>query len=182
MRKLIGVALLLIVGIAAKAQIPCLTGTVATGVLAFYPYTATSTNDESGWGHHLVDSGAVPMPDRYGNTDCAYYFEKDLTCAASDYMITSPAFLDNLFTLLLPTFSVSLWYKPVTPVVPYSMGNYELLLGRGNPGICAPIHCPDTWQEWSLGLYDCRQAVAGVNQYNTWENAAGTLGCTAFYA
>src|ERR1043165_663838 len=159
MRKSIGVALLLIAGIAAKAQLPCLPGKLATGVLAYYPFGGGSTNDFSTGGHHLTNSGAIPTTDRFGVPNCAYYFEEDLSCALNDYMhTTGGAFLNSIYST---SFSVSLWYRPVTPVVPYGYSDPELLVGRGTGGICSPLHCPDTWGEWSVALYDCRQVVGG---------------------
>jgi hypothetical protein len=67
-----------------------------------------------------------------------------------------------------------LWYRPTNPIVgTRGVGDYELLVGRGSSG----LHCPDTWSEWSAGLYDCRKAVVGFDQYSHWQ-ASSPLGCS----
>jgi hypothetical protein len=57
------------------------------------------------------------------------------------------------------------------------IGNYELLLGRGNTG----LHCPDTWSQWSIGLFDCRKAVVGFDQYSHWQTSTSS-NCPAVMA
>jgi hypothetical protein len=148
--------------------LPCntLTGSLASGVLAFYPFGYGSLLDLSGNGNNLTNTtSAVPSMDRNSNPNCAYFFDR----TNPDFLsTTSAAFLNNITT---SAFSVSLWYQPIGP---RGVGDYELLLGRGNPG----LSCPDTWGEWSIGLYDCRRAVVGFDQYSHWEGP-GPNGCAA---
>jgi hypothetical protein len=148
--------------------LPCstLTGSLSSGVIAFYPFGNGSLSDLSGNGYNLINpTAAVPTVDRMGSQNCAYRFN------STDFLTTpvgGSAFLNNITT---SPFSISIWYQPrnIRPV-----GNYELLIGRGN----TPLHCPDTWGEWSLGLYDCRKAVAGADMYSHWETS--TMSCNAF--
>lgn len=150
------------------SSLPCstLSGSLSSGVLAFYPFGYGSLLDLSGNGNHLQNpTTAVPTVDRSGSPNCAYRFNNGV-----DFLtpIGSSSFLDNITT---SPFSISLWYQPLNT---RPVGNYELLIGRGNP----PLHCPDTWGEWSLGLYDCRKAVAGFDMYSHWETSA--MGCNQF--
>jgi hypothetical protein len=149
-------------------SLPCstLTGSLSSGVLAFYPFGYGSLSDLSGNGNNLINTtAAVPTMDRNSSPTCAYRF------SGTDFL-TTPAggstFLNNITT---SPFSISLWYQPLNT---RPVGNYELLIGRGN----TPLHCPDTWGEWSLGLYDCRKAVAGFDMYSHWETSA--MGCNQF--
>jgi hypothetical protein len=44
----------------------------------------------------------------------------------------------------------------------------------------AGLHCPDTYGQWSVGLYDCRKAVGGYDEYEQWQTTS--LSCSAFMA
>jgi hypothetical protein len=44
-----------------------------TGLLAYFPFN-NNTNDESGNGNNGINGGAVSVPDRFGNVNCAYKF------------------------------------------------------------------------------------------------------------
>lgn len=145
--------------------LPCstLTGSLASGVMAFWPFGNGSLLDLSGNGHTLNNSTfAYSTGDRSGNTNCAYHF----TRANPDFLDISSAsgtaFLNSITT---SAFSISLWYQPTTST--RGVGDYELLIGRG----ATPLHCPDTWGEWSVGLYDCRKAVVGFDQYSHWQGS-----------
>ncbi|HEX8577495.1 MAG TPA: LamG-like jellyroll fold domain-containing protein, partial [Flavobacterium sp.] len=148
-----------------QPQCTTLTGSLSNGVLAFYPFGNGSLADLSGNGNNLSNStGAFPTPDRDNNRACAYRFSN------TDFLTTTAsAFLDGLTT---SPFSISLWYQPIGT---RSGGNYELLVGRGSTG----LHCPDTWSEWSVGLYDCRKAVVGFDQYSHWQASPTGMGCEA---
>jgi hypothetical protein len=92
-----------------------------------------------------------------------------------DYLhlpITGPSFIDNITS---SDFSVSLWYRPVGG---RPMGAYELLIGRGTPA--STLSCPDTWGDWSIGLYSCRKAVAGYDMNSTWQTTG--MACGPFMA
>jgi formylglycine-generating enzyme required for sulfatase activity len=58
--------------IAAKTK--SLPPSLQQGLVAYYPFNGNA-NDESGNGHHGEVHGAVPSPDRHGNTDQAYLFD-----------------------------------------------------------------------------------------------------------
>lgn len=149
-------------------SLPCstLSGTLSTGVIAFYPFGNGSLSDLSGNGYNLINpTAAVPTVDRNGSQNCAYRF------SGTDFLTTpagGSAFLNNITNT---PFSISIWYQPLNT---RPVGNYELLIGRGN----TPLHCPDTWGEWSLGLYDCRKAVAGADMYSHWETTS--MSCNQF--
>jgi len=48
------------------------------GLVAYYPFNGNA-NDESGNEHHAVVNGATLTTDRFGNTQCAYYFNSSST-------------------------------------------------------------------------------------------------------
>jgi len=152
--------------------LPCnsLTGSIASGVLAFYPFGYGSLLDLSGNNNNLFNStSAYVTPDRWGNP-CAYHFDK----VNGDYLNTPfSSFLNGITTA---PFSVSLWYQPTDPTN-RGVGDYELLVGRGPT--TAGLHCPDTWGQWSVGLYDCRRAMVGFDQYSHWQGTAGYPNCSA---
>ncbi|XZF12412.1 LamG-like jellyroll fold domain-containing protein [Chitinophagaceae bacterium MMS25-I14] len=146
-------------------SLPCntLSGSLASGVLAFYPFGYGSLNDVSGNSYNLTNPNtaiAFPVPDRNANPTCAYHFDR-----GTGSLLTIPAsgtsWLNGITT---SPFSISLWYRP-TNDPNRGVGDYELLVGRGTN----PLHCPDTWGEWSVGLYDCRKAVVGFDMYSHWE-------------
>ena len=142
-----------------------LTGSLSNGVLAFYPFGNGSLADVSGNGNNLSNpTSAFPTSDRNNNQKCAYRFSN------SDFLTTAAsAFLNGLTT---SPFSISLWYQPIGT---RPGGSYELLVGRGSTG----LHCPDTWGEWSVGLYDCRKAVVGFDQDSHWQTSPTGMGCAA---
>lgn len=128
-------------------KVPCVPAALVGNTLAFYNFAGGSLSDFSGNGHHLSNpSTASPVPDRMGNTICAYGFK----AAANDYLFTSNAsFLDNRSAL-----SISLWYNAADSSRPG--GDYEVLISRDTSG-----SCPDRYGQWSVALYDCRRAVFG---------------------
>jgi hypothetical protein len=131
----------------------CLPPNLQTDVIAFYPFNNGSLKDYSGHQYDLTNMGAETGEDRAGNPDGAYSFR------ISDFnylQYTNPVFLDDFQTR---PFSVSLWYKNLLT----GGGTYELLIGRGSG-----LHCPDTYGEWSVGLYNLRNPVFGINQYSDW--------------
>ena len=141
-------------------QAPCLSTTLQNGVIAFYPFSNGSINDYSGNNYNLTNStSAASGADRNGNPNCAFRF----IAANGEYLkYINPTFIDNFQTL---PFSISLWYKNETS----TSSNYELLIGRDTN-----LHCPDTYGQWSVGLYDNRRPVFGINSYELWWNIIGT--------
>jgi hypothetical protein len=172
MKKILGLMLMLAAGWHSHAQAPCssLSGSLSSGVMAFYPFGNGTLMDLSGSGNNLSNtSSAYPTADRFGTPQCAYHFDK----VNGDFLFIPAASSTFLNGMTTAPFSISLWYQPMAS---RPAGDYELLIGRGNPG----IHCPDTWGEWSVGLYDCRKAVVGFDQYSHWETPAA--GCASFMA
>lgn len=132
----------------------CLSGSLQNGVIAFYPFSMGSLNDYSGNNYNLINpTTASSGVDRAGNPNCAFNFIK----ANNEFLkYTNPTFIDNFQTL---PFSISLWYKPL------GTWSFECLIGRDIGG-----HCPDTYGQWSVSLYDGRKPVFGINQYSLWYN------------
>ncbi len=147
----------------SSPNIICIPSNLQIGIIAFYPFSAGSLNDFSGNNNLSNNTSASPGADRNGNISCAYNFVR----ANGDFLqVTNPTFINNF---QLTAFSISLWYKP--------LGNrkgddYELLIGRDSS-----LHCPDTYGQWSVGLYDCRRAVFGINQYSIWDNYFNNSSC-----
>jgi len=144
----------------------CVPANLQNGLVAFYPFSGGSLDDHSGNNHHLSNpTSAFASADRSGNAKCAFEF----SAANSDFLtIANPVFLNGTHEQPL---SVSLWLKTTGTRNP---GTYEQLFGRGTG-----LHCPDTQGEWSVGLYDCRQPVFGINDYSLWKmEKLGDTGCT----
>ncbi|WP_243471358.1 LamG domain-containing protein [Winogradskyella sp. MH6] len=127
----------------------CIPINLQNSVVAYYPFTNGSINDFSGNSQNLVNNNASSTSDRNGNENCA--FEFDFLSGTNENLYTS-----NTSSLdVLTDFSISLWYQPLQE---RDAGDYELLIGRGID-----------FQQWNLGLYDCRKAVFGCISY-VWDN------------
>lgn len=153
-----------------STPISCLPQSLQPGVMAFYPFNSGSINDFSGHNHHLTNpSTAISGPDRNGNPNCAFNF----TSATNDFLkLVSPVFLDNI---QYKPFSIALWYKP-TGLRPGT--DYETLISRDTL-----LHCPNTQGQWSIGLYDCRRVVFGINQNSIWDDfPIGSISCDSAIA
>jgi hypothetical protein len=137
-----------------KNQTNCLPTNLQNGVIAFYPFSNGSINDFSGNNYNLTNTTSASAGiDRAGNSNCAFSF----TQANGDFLkYVNPTFVDDLQTL---PFSISLWYKNENNPI----SDYELLIGRDTG-----LHCPDTHGQWSVGLYDLRQPVFGINENSLW--------------
>jgi hypothetical protein len=133
-------------------QANCLPTNLQTGILAFYPFSSGSLNDYSGNNYNLTNpTTASSGQDRDGNPNCAFNF----VSANGDFLkYSNPTFIDNFQTL---PFSISLWYKPI------GTWSYECLIGRDTG-----LHCPNTFGQWSVSLYDGRKPVFGINKYDVW--------------
>lgn len=138
-------------------EIPCIPLNLKKNISAFYSFNNGSLLDKSLEGNNLSMNGLpFSTEDRFGNKNCAYYFNT----INSDHLTANGDFLNDFQN---DEFSISLWYKPDS--VNFQMRDYELLIGRGN---AMKIICPDKHGEWSLGLYDCRRAVASINDKSIW--------------
>ena len=132
------------------------------GLKAYYKFASSSTNDFSGNAHNGTIVGSVtPTTNAIGGANCAMLFGG----GANDY-IKVPSHTDFDFTGSTAV-SIVLWYKPLL----LSAGTYELLFGRDTV-----LHCPDTYGQYSLGLYDCRKPVFGFNQISCWDTSTQTIG------
>jgi hypothetical protein len=135
----------------------CIPSNLQNGLIAFYPFSNGSLNDDTSNANDLNNSTmASPTMDRNGNSNCAYQFDNS---QANEEFLTTP---NTNFLNGLDEFSISIWYEPIDTT--RSGGNFEVLLGRGNEG-----RCPNRRGEWSVGLYDCRRAVFGHNN-SVWAN------------
>jgi|GEM_PF-1612623 len=136
-----------------------------SNLVAYYNFAGGSTADMSFNGHNGVTvGGAVPTTDVAGNPNCAYEFHG----LPGEYIqVPSSA----AFNFAAAPFTISAWYRPAETL----HGKYELLVGRGTG-----LHCPDMSGDYSLGLYDCRKPVAGINQTALWDIHAQLMGgdCT----
>ncbi len=135
--------------------IDCIPVNLQNSLIAFFPFSNGSLNDASGNNYHLTNpTTASPGADRNGNATCAYSFD----ALNDDYLtFVNPTFINDFDT---NPFSISLWFKTIGN---RDGGVYEQLIGRDTG-----LHCPDTFGQWSIGLYDCRNLVLGINDYNLW--------------
>lgn len=118
----------------------CIPDNLQPKIVAYYPFTNGSLNDYSGNNQNLTNqTNALSTTDRNGNENCS--FEFNYLSGTNNYLSSS-----NITSLnLLTNFSISLWYQPLQE---RDDSEYELLIGRGLD-----------FQQWSLGLSDCRKAV-----------------------
>ncbi len=134
----------------------CLTTNLQNGLIASYTFGNGSLNDGIA-GNDLTNvGGAVPASDRNGNVSCAYEFN-----GQQSLIHLNPTFLNGL-----SAFSVSLWFYAIDTT--RGGGDFEVLLSRGDT-----LQCPDRKGQWSLALYDCRQAVFGHDN-SVWASLSGT--------
>ncbi len=132
----------------------CIPLDLQNSVIAFYPFSNGSLNDFSGNNLNLLNStSASTTSDRNGSGNCA--FEFDFLSGTNEFLSTSnTSTLDNL-----TDFSISLWYQALGL---RDGGDYELLIGRNE-------NTNNNLKSWSLGLYDCRQAVFSWSSF-VWDN------------
>ncbi|WP_179340050.1 LamG domain-containing protein [Winogradskyella ludwigii] len=128
----------------------CIPNNLQNSVVAYFPFSNGSINDFSGNNQNLINTTtASSTSDRNLNENCA--FEFDFLSGTNEYLSTA-----NTNSLdLLTDFSISIWYQPLQERDP---GNYELLIGRG-----------ELFEQWDLGLYDCRKAMFNITN-QVWDN------------
>lgn len=153
-------------------MIDCIPDNLDNSVMAFYSFSGGSLKDQSGNQRDLTNvNGVLFDEDRFGNPNCAVRFKNTL----NQELFTDGRFTNNFHN---KSFSISLWYNPDT-----AFENYELLIGRSDSDKFA---CPSKYGEWSIGLHDCRRAVASINKNSAWaqidtvwsnENILGHLKC-----
>jgi gliding motility-associated-like protein len=91
MRKLL-FSLLLLLPALSFAQLP------TSGLVAWYPFCG-NTNDYTGNGYNLNDSGAVLTTDRFGSSNCAYHFDG----------LSNVMYIHSLLPLPYNNFTYSCW-------------------------------------------------------------------------
>jgi hypothetical protein len=129
------------------------------GVLVSYSFNNGSLENGTSFNADLVpNAGPIPAPDRFGNPNCAYFFDTNPSFPTLE--TSNSSFLNDL-----NQFSVSLWYQPQDSF--HHGGSIEGLLGRNK----TQDQCPDRIGEWSIGLHDCRRVVFGHNN-SVWEDIA----------
>lgn len=155
MKKTFTLFIVLFFGLLASAQCN-LPSNLQTGLLASYTFGGGSLSDNSGNGHTLSNTTtAHATTDRNGNANCAFEFD-NLPATNNEFLTTT----NTTFLNGLTQFSVSLWYQPLD--ITRDAGSFEGLINRDTP-----FSCPDRLGQWSLGLYDCRNAVFG-RQNSVW--------------
>jgi len=150
-----------------NADMPCVSDSFSGDVMAFYPFSEGSLSDKSGHNRHLENTtSAIPGEDRFGNPNCAYYFDNSDSLSA--YLSRG----DASFMNSLDAFSISLWYKAESDGD--DGGKYQTLIGRNSS---EGIQVPDRMGEWTLGLYDCKRPVFGASS-SVWDDMSFDPGTT----
>lgn len=125
--------------------ISCIPNDLEDNILAFYSFSEGSIDDFVNANHLTNNSYAQPTTDRANRSNCAFSFVAD----SSDYLTTTnTAFLNDL-----SAFSISLWFYRTNTT---NLGEYNVLVSRDEG-----LACPDTYGQWSLGLYDLARPVFG---------------------
>lgn len=132
----------------------CVPSALQDGLVAYFPFTGGTYNEALN--NLSVQYGEFDLPtaDRSGNPLCAVAMGPN----ESFLSVQDPTFLDGLTEM-----SVSMWYQPQGEWNQDVNDGFQTLISRGQG-----IHCPDTDGQWSLGLYDGRQAVFGHGN-SVWE-------------
>jgi Concanavalin A-like lectin/glucanases superfamily len=152
-----------------KETTACLPSNLQTGLIAFYPFSNGSLNDNVNGNNLVNNTTATPSMDRSGNPNCAFQF-KNFPSGNEFLTHRNPIFLNNL-----TEFSISLWYEPLD--TNRWGGVYEGLISRDTSA-----QSGDRYGQWSVGLYDCRRAVFGLNCGTLWDNLQNLKDCeTPFY-
>lgn len=83
------------------------TGTLANGMVAYYPFCGNA-NDSSGNGNHGVVNGATLTNDRYGNANSAYSFN-----GSSNYIqVPNSTSLQNINSITISAWiDINAWYQ-----------------------------------------------------------------------
>jgi hypothetical protein len=132
----------------------CLGAPLQDGLVAYFPFTGGTFNEALN--NLSVQYGEFDLPttDRSGNASCAVAMGPN----ESFLSVQDPTFLDGLTEM-----SVSMWYQPQGEWNQDVNDGFQTLISRDQG-----IHCPDTDGQWSISLYDGRQAVFGHGN-SVWE-------------
>lgn len=125
----------------------CIPANLRKSVIAYYPLTNGSLNEQLKNKNTLTNFNAQVTEDRFGNPDCAYQFDR----TADTYLVGNGKFTDNFHK---KPYSVSLWFKATGYRHP---AEWESLVSR--------FKAPDYWTHfWSLYLHDARLPFTGINE------------------
>lgn len=120
MSKIICTIFYVLVSLTAFSQV-----NLTNGLVAYYPFSANS-NDLSGNGHHAINMGnALLTTDRFGNANCAYYFD-----GIDDYLKVS----DDNGSFSTPQFSLVLWFQTETDALQNLVGKRSFTNASGSGG------------------------------------------------
>src|SRR5690606_4746453 len=111
---------------------------LSIGLKAYYSFKGNPADLSGNGNDGIIVGSPVLTQDRFGMTECAYYFPG----TSSEYISInySPDFdIDSL-----GAFSISLWYKGGST----NEGDYEILFEKPNPDV-SPFP-----SDYSLALYD----------------------------
>lgn len=97
---------------------PTLNGTLANGVVAYYPFCGNA-NDTSGNNFNGTVSGATLTTDRFGNTNAAYSFN------GTNNYITLPSTVNQQ---IINSYTISLWFNSQTNATNFD--GYEIIGDR----------------------------------------------------
>ncbi|MFL5764351.1 MAG: LamG-like jellyroll fold domain-containing protein [Bacteroidia bacterium] len=114
----------------ANAQI-----SLGSGLSASYPFTGNA-NDDSGSGLNGTVVGATLTTDRFGNPNCAYFYN-----GSSDYVDFGNV-LNTAFSGVGNKFSISVWIKP------YATAAASGILTKDADGACSSAQ-----QQFALSVY-----------------------------
>jgi hypothetical protein len=143
----------------------CVPAGLQQGLIAYFPFTGGTFNEALNNLSVGYSDFEQFTADRSGNASCAVAFD---AVNQSFLSVSNPDFLNGLTEM-----SVSLWYQPQGAGDQWN-GAFETLISRGNG-----VHCPDTNGQWSVALYDGRQAVFGHGN-SVWEMDANALANTSW--
>lgn len=145
-------------GIAQCVPEHCQIDNLPSGLVCFFPFTGGSLENAASNSYFLSNpNSALTAPDRFGNLDCAMYFNK----YDNHYLLhENTPFIDPN-----QDFSISLWYHPYDSMNHGSL--LELLIGHVNLNTDETI----TWgKNWYVALYDYRRSLSNVNGSFLWES------------
>lgn len=155
--------------IAQENPLICLPSNLQNNVIAFFPFSSGTIDDYANSNALTNNTSANPTSDRNSNENCAFEFDP----STDDFLTTTNTeFLNDL-----SEFSISLWFNPS---VLWSV-NYSVLVSRDEG-----MDCPDTYGQWSLGLYDLNKPVFGhfnsawdqswdyTTDHNNWHHLVAT--------
>lgn len=155
-------------------SIACIPDSLQNQVIAFYPFNNGSLNDIINSNTLSNTTSAQSTTDRDSNENCAFEFDS----STNDFLTTSDTgFLNNL-----TEFSISLWFNRTNTT---DLGIFNVLISRDEG-----LSCPNTYGQWSIGLYDLGNPVFGYqnsvwdntwdyqNDFNEWHNIVATYNQT----